>query len=93
MKKKVVISDNALQTLDTSEAPPPEEHSPLRLMSVDETALLATIGQVIHNLKTSEASRITRKDLGFKVSAFYNWPFCMRVDIVRLDKRDFFEST
>ena len=52
--------------------------------------LLMSIGYVIQNLTYSESTRITRRDLGVRVSGFYNWPFMIRIDLVRLDKRPFF---
>ena len=52
--------------------------------------LSATVAVILGNLKTSENTRLTRPDIGYKVSGFYNWPYHIRVDIVRLDKEKFF---
>lgn len=62
----------------------PKEETPLLL------DLAGTIALVLDNMKTSENTRITRHDLGIKISGFYNHQFHIRLDLVRLDKMPFF---
>lgn len=52
--------------------------------------IASTIAHAVTQLETLQRATVRRDDIGVTVHAYFNFPYVVKVDIVRNDKADFY---